>query len=53
MEFGFLTQGYVPESMRRDDPDAEHTVLMDDFEVCLAARPGSVSGTRGEARRPT
>ena len=37
VEFGFLTQGYVPDDMRRDDPDAEHTVLMDDFEVCLAA----------------
>ena len=37
MEFGFLTQGYVPEAMRRADPDAEHTVLMDDLEVCQAA----------------
>ena len=37
MEFGFLTQGYVPADVRRDDPDAEHTVLMDDFELCLAA----------------
>ena len=37
MEFGFFTQGYVPEAMRRDDPDAEHTVFMDDLEVCQAA----------------
>jgi alkanesulfonate monooxygenase SsuD/methylene tetrahydromethanopterin reductase-like flavin-dependent oxidoreductase (luciferase family) len=37
MEFGFLTQGYVPNDMRRADPDAEHTVLMDDFDLCLAA----------------
>jgi alkanesulfonate monooxygenase SsuD/methylene tetrahydromethanopterin reductase-like flavin-dependent oxidoreductase (luciferase family) len=37
MEFGFLTQGYVPASLRETDPEAEHTVLMDDFELCLAA----------------
>jgi alkanesulfonate monooxygenase SsuD/methylene tetrahydromethanopterin reductase-like flavin-dependent oxidoreductase (luciferase family) len=36
MEFGFLTQGYLPAD-RRDDPDAEHRVLMDDLELCLAA----------------
>src|SRR5215212_2563859 len=36
MEFGFLTQGYVPAYLR-DDPNAEHTVLMDDLEVCQAA----------------
>lgn len=36
MEFGFLTQGYLPAD-RRTDPDAEHRVLMDDLEVCLAA----------------
>ena len=37
MEFGFLTQGYLPESVRRGDPNAEHRVLMDDLELCLAA----------------
>ncbi|MEU7817433.1 LLM class flavin-dependent oxidoreductase [Pseudonocardia sp. NPDC049154] len=36
MEFGFLTQGYLPAD-RRTDPDAEHRVLMDDLELCLAA----------------
>ena len=37
MEFGFLTQGYLPESVRRNDPDAEHRTLLDDFELCLEA----------------
>ncbi len=37
MEFGFLTQGYLPEHVRAGDPNAEHQVLMDDLEVCLAA----------------
>lgn len=37
MEFGFLVQGYVPNSMRAKDPQAEHTALMEDFELCLAA----------------
>jgi alkanesulfonate monooxygenase SsuD/methylene tetrahydromethanopterin reductase-like flavin-dependent oxidoreductase (luciferase family) len=36
MEFGFLTQGYLPAD-RRTDPDAEHRVLMEDLELCLAA----------------
>jgi alkanesulfonate monooxygenase SsuD/methylene tetrahydromethanopterin reductase-like flavin-dependent oxidoreductase (luciferase family) len=36
MEFGFLTQGYLPAD-RRTDPDAEHRVLMGDLELCLAA----------------
>lgn len=36
MEFGFLTQGYLPAD-RRTDPDVEHRVLMDDLELCLAA----------------
>lgn len=36
MEFGFLTQGYLPAD-RRTGPDAEHRVLMDDLELCLAA----------------
>ena len=37
MEFGFLTQGYVPEYMRKDNPNAEHEVLMDDYELCVEA----------------
>lgn len=37
MEFGFLTQGYLPKSMRRGNPDAEHETLMDDLELCLEA----------------
>ncbi|MCW0214624.1 MAG: LLM class flavin-dependent oxidoreductase [Pseudonocardia sp.] len=36
MEFGFLTQGYLPAD-RRTHPGAEHEMLMDDLEVCLAA----------------
>jgi hypothetical protein len=36
MEFGFLTQGYVPQYLRDIDPDAEHTVLMDDLETVSA-----------------
>ena len=36
MEFGFLTQGYLPKA-EQSDPNAEHQVLMDDFELCLAA----------------
>lgn len=37
MEFGFMTQGYLPVDVRKDNPGAEHQVLMDDFELCLAA----------------
>ena len=37
MEFGFLTQGYLPKAEQDADPNAEHNVLMDDFELCLAA----------------
>ncbi|RYE43527.1 MAG: LLM class flavin-dependent oxidoreductase [Hyphomicrobiales bacterium] len=37
MEFGFLTQGWLPEDLRKDDPNAEHQVLMDDLELCIAA----------------
>jgi len=28
MEFGFLTQGDVPEAMRRADPDADQILLL-------------------------
>ena len=37
MEFGFLTQGYVPEYRRKNNPNAEHEVLMEDYELCVAA----------------
>lgn len=37
MEFGFLTQGYLPKHVRAGEENAEHRVLMDDLEVCLAA----------------
>jgi alkanesulfonate monooxygenase SsuD/methylene tetrahydromethanopterin reductase-like flavin-dependent oxidoreductase (luciferase family) len=37
MEIGFLTQGYVPAYLRDQSPDAEHTVLIDDYEVCVEA----------------
>jgi alkanesulfonate monooxygenase SsuD/methylene tetrahydromethanopterin reductase-like flavin-dependent oxidoreductase (luciferase family) len=37
VEFGFLTQGWLPKSVRANDPGAEHQVLMDDLELCLEA----------------
>ena len=37
MEFGIFVQGYVPNFRRESDPDAEHTVLMDDLRVVQAA----------------
>lgn len=37
MEFGFLTQGWLPKADREGDPDAEHRTLMDDLELCLEA----------------
>jgi alkanesulfonate monooxygenase SsuD/methylene tetrahydromethanopterin reductase-like flavin-dependent oxidoreductase (luciferase family) len=37
MEFSFLTQGYVPEYRRKDNPNAEHEVLIEDYDLCLAA----------------
>lgn len=37
MEFGFFVQGYVPKSQRRSEADAEHRVLLEDLELCVAA----------------
>jgi len=37
VEFGIFVQGYVPNFRRESDPDAEHTVLMDDLRVVQAA----------------
>jgi alkanesulfonate monooxygenase SsuD/methylene tetrahydromethanopterin reductase-like flavin-dependent oxidoreductase (luciferase family) len=37
MEFGIFIQHYVPNHRREQDPDAEHTVIMDDLRVIEAA----------------
>jgi alkanesulfonate monooxygenase SsuD/methylene tetrahydromethanopterin reductase-like flavin-dependent oxidoreductase (luciferase family) len=37
MEFGIFIQGYIPQSRRDRDPDAEHNVLMEDLEIAKAA----------------
>jgi alkanesulfonate monooxygenase SsuD/methylene tetrahydromethanopterin reductase-like flavin-dependent oxidoreductase (luciferase family) len=37
MEFGIFITGYVPEYRRATDPNAEHTVLMEDLAVAQAA----------------
>ena len=37
MEFGIFIQNYVPNSRRKDNPDVEHTVIMDDLRVIEAA----------------
>jgi alkanesulfonate monooxygenase SsuD/methylene tetrahydromethanopterin reductase-like flavin-dependent oxidoreductase (luciferase family) len=37
MEFGFLTQGWLPKKLRANDANAEHQVLIDDLELCVAA----------------
>jgi alkanesulfonate monooxygenase SsuD/methylene tetrahydromethanopterin reductase-like flavin-dependent oxidoreductase (luciferase family) len=37
MEFGIFITGFVPQSRRDNDPDAEHTVLMEDLLVAQAA----------------
>ena len=37
MEFGIFTQNYVPNFRRENDPDAEHTVIMDELEIMIAA----------------
>jgi len=42
MEFGIFIQGYVPESKRRGDPDAEHHVLMVEIEIAIAADAAGV-----------
>ncbi|MFC9356051.1 LLM class flavin-dependent oxidoreductase [Rhodococcus sp. NPDC057014] len=40
MEFGFFVQGYVPASEQRSDPGAEHRVIREDLELCVAADAG-------------
>jgi alkanesulfonate monooxygenase SsuD/methylene tetrahydromethanopterin reductase-like flavin-dependent oxidoreductase (luciferase family) len=37
VEFGIFIQNYVPNFRRETDPDAEHTVIMDELEVIEAA----------------
>jgi alkanesulfonate monooxygenase SsuD/methylene tetrahydromethanopterin reductase-like flavin-dependent oxidoreductase (luciferase family) len=37
MEFGFMTQGWLPKDVQLRDSNAEHRVLMEDFQLCLAA----------------
>ena len=37
MEFGIFIQNYVPNFRRDKEPDAEHTVIMDELEVVIAA----------------
>ena len=37
MEFGIFVQNYVPKFRRDNEPDAEHTVIMDELEILIAA----------------
>jgi alkanesulfonate monooxygenase SsuD/methylene tetrahydromethanopterin reductase-like flavin-dependent oxidoreductase (luciferase family) len=37
VEFGIFIQAYTPNFRREKDPDAEHTVLMDELDYVLAA----------------
>src|SRR3984957_19909374 len=37
MEFGIFVQGYIPKWKSASDPDAEHTSLMEDLELAIAA----------------
>src|ERR1700692_528435 len=37
MEFGIFIQGYIPQSRRDRDTDAEHNVLMEDLEIAQVA----------------
>ncbi len=37
MEFGIFIQNYVPKMRREKDPDAEHTVIMDELDLVIAA----------------
>jgi alkanesulfonate monooxygenase SsuD/methylene tetrahydromethanopterin reductase-like flavin-dependent oxidoreductase (luciferase family) len=37
MEFGIFIQNYVPKFLREQDPDAEHTVIMNELELVEAA----------------
>jgi alkanesulfonate monooxygenase SsuD/methylene tetrahydromethanopterin reductase-like flavin-dependent oxidoreductase (luciferase family) len=37
MEFGIFVQGYIPKWKSAADPDAEHTALMEDLQLAIAA----------------
>ena len=37
MEFGIFVQGYIPKWKSAADPDAEHTSLMEDLQLAIAA----------------
>jgi alkanesulfonate monooxygenase SsuD/methylene tetrahydromethanopterin reductase-like flavin-dependent oxidoreductase (luciferase family) len=37
VEFGVFIQNYTPNFRREDDPDAEHTVIMDELDYVIAA----------------
>jgi alkanesulfonate monooxygenase SsuD/methylene tetrahydromethanopterin reductase-like flavin-dependent oxidoreductase (luciferase family) len=37
VEFGIFIQNYVPNFRREKDPEAEHTVIMDELDVVIAA----------------
>jgi alkanesulfonate monooxygenase SsuD/methylene tetrahydromethanopterin reductase-like flavin-dependent oxidoreductase (luciferase family) len=37
VEFGIFVQNYVPKFRRNQDPDAEHTVIMEDLRIVEAA----------------
>lgn len=37
MEFGYSVQGYVSSERNESDPDAEHTVLTEEFDLCVLA----------------
>ena len=37
MEFGIFIQNYLPNFRRENNPDAEHTVIMDELDLVIAA----------------
>ena len=37
MEFGLFCGGYIPQSMMESDPQAEHTRLMSEADLCVVA----------------
>ena len=37
MEFGIFIQNYLPNIRRENNPDAEHTVIMDELDIVIAA----------------
>ena len=43
VEFGIFIQNYVPNFRREKDPDAGHTVIMDELDIVIAAdKAGSI-----------